>query len=85
MLNKLFERVIYSRINKFCEEGSVLAEVQFGFRTGHSTAQLLQRVINIINEKKRSSCSTAMALLDIEKAFLKYAISKYCMPLRLTV
>lgn len=42
---------------------------QFGFRKGHNTAHQLTRVTKIIKQNKLESKSTAMALLDVEKAF----------------
>ena len=54
---------------EYCEESNALAHVQFGFRRGHSTAHHLQRVVNIVNNANTRGMSTAMALLDIEKAF----------------
>ena len=68
-LSKIFEKVIYRRMLEYCEESNALADVQFGFRRGHSTAHQLQRVVNIVNNAKTRGMSTAMALLDVQKAF----------------
>ena len=68
-LSKLFEKSIQSRLLFFTDENGVLPEEQFGFRKGRSTIHQLTRVTNIIQQNKSMSKTTAMALLDIEKAF----------------
>lgn len=68
-LSKLFEKTIQTRILFFIDENGVLPEEQFGFRKGRSTIHQLSRVTKIIKQNKSMSKTTAMALLDIEKAF----------------
>lgn len=68
-LSKIFERVIYTRMVEHCDNFNILTNVQFGFRKGHSTAHQLQRVLNAIKNGHRIGMSSAMALLDVEKAF----------------
>ena len=68
-LSKLFEKSIQSRVLTFANDNGVFLEEQFGFRKGRSTIHQLTRVTNIIRRNKSVSKTTAMALLDIEKAF----------------
>ena len=68
-LSKLFEKVIYSRLLHFSNENNIILNEQFGFRKGHSTTHQLKRVTGFIKSNKLESKSTAMALLDVEKAF----------------
>lgn len=68
-LSKLFEKVIYSRLLDFTNDNNIILNEQFGFRKGHNTAHQLTRVTKIIKQNKLESKSTAMALLDVEKAF----------------
>ena len=68
-LSKLFEKVIYSRLLQFTSENNTILNEQFGFRKGHNTTHQLTRVTKIIKQNKIESKSTAMALLDVEKAF----------------
>lgn len=68
-LSKLFEKCIYSRLLEHAEDNNILLEEQFGFRRGRSTIHQLQRVTNLVRRNKAVSKSTAMAFLDIEKAF----------------
>lgn len=68
-LSKLFEGLILDRVLEHIESNNILPPEQFGFRKGHSTTHQLQRVVNIIDRNKSVAKSTAMALLDVEKAF----------------
>lgn len=68
-LSKLFEKLILNRLVKFVDERNILLPEQFGFRKGHSTTHQLVRVMNTIKSNRAVSKSTAMALLDVEKAF----------------
>ena len=68
-LGKLFEKIILSRLLHFAEENNILLPEQFGFRRGHSTTHQLVRVVKNIRGNRTVSKSTAMALLDVEKAF----------------
>lgn len=69
-LNKTFERLILNRMVDHCDSINAFAEVQFGFRKGHSTAHQLQRVVIIIVNARSRDASTSIALLDIENAFV---------------
>lgn len=86
-LGKLFERIIYARINAFVIENNIVAEEQFGFRSQHSTTHHVKRVVNYVKNNKRSRRSTGLILLDIEKAFdsvwhdgLIYKLNSYGIP-----
>ena len=89
-LSKVFERCIYSRILCHAEVNNIFLDEQFGFRRGHSTTYQLQRVTKLINRNKELSKTTAMACLDIEKAFdnvwhdgLIYKLQRYNYPVYL--
>lgn len=68
-LSKLFEKLILTRLLAVVEENNIMMPEQFGFRRGHSTSHQLLRLTNTIRSNKAVSKSTAMALLDVEKAF----------------
>lgn len=68
-LSKLFEKAIYRRLLSSAEENNILLEEQFGFRRGRSTVHQLTRVANNLRRNKSLSKTSAMALLDVEKAF----------------
>lgn len=90
-ISKLFERIILDRLLENINSNDVLPPEQFGFRRGHSTVHQLKRMVNCINNNKAVSKSTAMALLDVEKAFdnvwhegLIYKLNIFNVPLYLT-
>lgn len=89
-LSKLFEKLILNRLISFVDEQNILLPEQFGFRKGHATTHQLVRVMNTIRRNKAVSKSTAMALLDVEKAFdnvwhdgLIYKLCNFNFPLHL--
>lgn len=68
-ISKIFEKLILSRLDEHIQRNNILMDEQFGFRKGHSTTHQLARVVNKIKRNKEVKYSTAMTLLDVEKAF----------------
>lgn len=68
-VSKLFEKIILTRLLNVVDEHQIIMMEQFGFRRGHSTSHQLLRLSNTIKSNKAVAKSTAMALLDVEKAF----------------
>lgn len=68
-IGKIFERIIYAKLNGSLTANSVIEAKQFGFRPGHSTVHQIKRIVNIINANKARRKSTGMVLIDMEKAF----------------
>lgn len=68
-LSKIFEIIILNRIKKFEGNNNIMREEQFGFRDKRSTIHQLSRITNYITTNFNLNKSTAMILLDIEKAF----------------
>ena len=68
-INKIFEKIIYSRLYKFLETNKVIHQNQFGFRAGYSTAMAIstfqESLLNAFDKKK----GTCAILLDLSKAF----------------
>ena len=50
-INKIFEKILHSRLYKYLDKFNLLYEYQFGFRKGHSTTQALIELTD--NIKKR--------------------------------
>ena len=87
-LSKIFERIILNRIINFENESKIIIPEQFGFMKNKSTVQQLVRITNTISNNFNINKSTAMILLDIEKAFdtvwhqgLIYKLAEYKVPL----
>ena len=90
VIGKLFEKTILSRLQE-CERASpVLIPQQFGFRPKHSTTQQICRITKVISSRLDEKKSTAMALIDIERAFdstwheaLLHKLKSYNLPMYL--
>lgn len=54
---------------EFEEDNPILRNQQFGFRSKHSTTQQVLRIVETVSLRFNQDKSTAMTLLDIEKAF----------------
>ena len=68
-LNKIFEKVIYCRLNSFFETKLLFSETQFGFRSGRSTElavlHLIAKIMPAFDEKGFGLA----VFLDLRKAF----------------
>ena len=69
IVGKNFEKLILVRMMEFESDNQVLMNQQFGFRTRHSTTQQVLRITETVAIRFNENKSTAMTLLDIEKAF----------------
>ena len=69
IVGKMFEKLILGRMLEFESENQILINQQFGFRSKHSTTQQVLRITETISLRFNENKSTAMTLLDIEKAF----------------
>ncbi|CAD6232842.1 GSCOCG00007009001-RA-CDS, partial [Cotesia congregata] len=68
-LSKIYEVVILNRIKTFENDNQILIGEQFGFRERRSTVHQLARITDYISTNFNINKSTAMTLLDMEKAF----------------
>lgn len=68
-LSKVTEKLILTRINTITQELQLPDKVQFGFKHGHNTTQQVTRLVTDIIQNFKKNKTTAMVLLDIEKAF----------------
>lgn len=69
--SKLFERIILTRLLKQVEEMNLLPAEQFGFRQNHSTNLQTLRLVETIHKGFEFKDITAIAYLDVAKAFDK--------------
>lgn len=68
-MSKILERIILHRINSHLEQSDIIPNSQFGFRSQHSTAHQLMRVVKQIRTGFRTTRSSGMVLLDLKCAF----------------
>ena len=67
--SKIFEKIIYNRLNKFFLKNDMISKERLGFRAEDSTSHLIADVVNkikISRDEKKFSC---LILLDLSKAF----------------
>ena len=68
-ISKIFERVMYSRLDNFLDLSDTIYKFQFGFRKNYSTNHALLSIVEQIKaalDKKMFSCGV---FIDLEKAF----------------
>jgi hypothetical protein len=69
VIGKIFEKMILTRLMEWEEEQKIFRPQQFGFRARHSTTQQILRITETVSLRFNNDKSTALTLLDIEKAF----------------
>ena len=68
-ISKIFEQVIYERLDNFLTSPEIIHKFQFGFRKKYSTNLVLLSIVEPIRnalDKKMFSCGV---FIDLEKAF----------------
>ena len=68
-INKIFEKVIHSRLNFFLEQHNHLYPYQFGFRTEYSTNNALMTIVERIQKQLDAGSYTVGVFVDLKKAF----------------
>ena len=67
--SKIFEKLLYQRLNTFIDKHSIILPFQFGFRAGHSTKHAVTDVITMTYDNINHKKFTGVSFLDIKKAF----------------
>lgn len=68
-MNKIFEKLLCSRLNNFMQSTGLLFEHQFGFRQGSSTEVAVLELVDDISRSVDKKMSAAAIFLDLSKAF----------------
>ena len=68
-ISKLFERLMYVRINNFLSKYELLCPHQFGFRANHSTSDVILEYLNNVYESLNSGRKMITVFIDLSKAF----------------
>ena len=68
-INKIIEKIIYSRLISFFETYNIINMSQFGFRQGYSTTMAVAEFYEDILESYDKGKATCAVLLDLSKAF----------------
>ena len=68
-INKIFEKLVYSRLYSFLELHECIFELQFGFRSKHSTNHALTSLTETIRDALDNSNFACGIFVDFQKAF----------------
>ena len=68
-INKIFEKIIYSRLISFIEKYQILYKYQYGFRKNHSTEHALIELVDQIRLNMDKKLMTCGIFIDLSKAF----------------
>ena len=68
-INKIFEKLVYGRLYSFLNIHNCIYELQFGFRSGHSTNHALISLTEMIREALDNSSFACGVFIDLQKAF----------------
>ena len=68
-INKIFEKILHSRLSKYLEDFSLLYKYQFGFRKNHSTELALIEIVDQIRFSLDDNNMTCGIFVDLSKAF----------------
>ena len=68
-INKIFEKLVYSRLYSFLSLHNCIYELQFGFRAKHSTNHALFSLTEMIREALDNSNFACGIFIDLQKAF----------------
>ena len=68
-INKIFEKLVYSRLYKFMEIHDCIYELQFGFRAKHSTQHALASLTELVRLALDEGKFACGIFVDFQKAF----------------
>jgi len=68
-ISKIFERVMYNRLEAYLESNNILYHHQFGFRKSYSTEHALMSITEQIKSNFKKKSFSCGVFVDLEKAF----------------
>ena len=69
VFNRIFEKMMYYRLNSFLEQHNILHDSQYGFREKRSTKHALLDIINQIETNMGAELYSRGIFIDLRKAF----------------
>ena len=66
---KVFCRILYGRLQHFCEMNNILEDEQHGFRAGRSTMDHISSVCALVETRKLKRKSTFAVFVDFKQAY----------------
>ena len=68
-ISKIFEKIMYNRVENFLISSNQFYDLQFGFRRKHSTNHALLSIVETIREAMDNKLFSCGVFIDLEKAF----------------
>ena len=68
-INKIIEKLVFSRVFSFLGKNNIIYEKQFGFRPKHSTNHALVNIVDTISNALDNGKMAAGVFVDFQKAF----------------
>ena len=68
-INKIFEKILHTRLTKYIDDFNILYKYQFGFRKNHSTELALIEIVDQIRMSLNNGNMTCGIFIDLSKAF----------------
>ena len=68
-MNKIFEKLLYSRLYSYIEQHNMLSTNQYGFRSGLSTSLAVYDIHENFLQNKEKGLTTCAVFCDLSKAF----------------
>ena len=67
--NRIFEKLMYSRVTKFVKDCNILYDQQYGFRSKHSTQHAILDIVNTILQNMDNGKFPCGVFIDLKKPF----------------
>ena len=67
--NRIFEKLVYSRMESFIEQNNLLSPSQYGFRKAHSTQHAILDIVSTIQENMDKRLFSCGVFIDLKMAF----------------
>ena len=67
--NRIFEKLVYSRMESFIEQNNLLSPSQYGFHKAHSTQHAILDIVSTIQENMDKRLFSCGVFIDLKKAF----------------
>ena len=67
--NRIFEKIVFKRMESFIEQKNLLTPSQYGFRKAHSTQHAILDIVNTVQTNMDNHLFSCGIFIDLKKAF----------------
>ena len=75
--NRIFEKLVFSRMESFIEQNDILSPSQYGFRKAHSTQHAILDIVSTIQENMGKRLFSCGVFIDLKKKILLHKLDHY--------